>query len=908
MIQFKTIFNITRLALLMFAFCIVIIPGCSPDEDPVAPVVVQFSTTERVAGEQAGPQTITLTLDKAAKKNGTVKLSASEGASAYANFPSSVQITEGNTAVQFTVTPLNNAVLNAARVITFTISEPSNGFEIGENASLVFNITDDESPAQANFNANSSNTNEDNATGVDVTVNISAPAPGEGNLTINVASANATYATHYTTVPAAVNNVITLPVTVGQTSVTFKVIPVNNADVNAARVVNFTIATSTTNAVTVGTIMPTHAFTINDDEIASVATFAAVSNSVNENNADGIDVAIALDPQTTGAGTITVSFTSENAIYGSENDFTTIPAAINGLLTINVGSGVTNTSFKIIPVNNNTNNESLVINFAITGSTGIITLGSTNLTNQFTIVDDEIDPVKLTIADIRALYSGAPVALQTGGYIEATVTSSADNITDRNVFVQDATAGIVLRFTSINSTLALGDVIKVNVGSENTGVQLNAFQGLYQIEGLTYNLVEETGTGGIVTPEVITVAQANTGNYQGKLVTVEGVYIKEANGTKTYGGNNTISDGTNEIVTFVRTSTPLALFRNDVVPQGIGTITGVMTTFGTGATPQLLLRTANDVNLSLVGALTIGGTLTDFGSIAKGNTSTSKPFTVSGTGLVYNVIVTAPTNFQISTNDIDFSNSVELPFASVNGGPVTVYARFAPNSGTDGAKIGSIAITSVGAEKKIVDVSGTETGNTATYETLALWTFEVSPPAATDQAVLSNIIPETGIKVASSSASGVHASSLTDYSNPAGNGSLESFSANTWSTNDYYQFELNSTGSSAIKVSWDQVASSTGPSAFALYYSVNGVDFTKHADYTVVNATTGSIIYEDLTTSNSWSTTKRATNTSYSYDLSSITSLNNASTLVFRLVHTGTGITATGTNRVDNFKVEAIQN
>ncbi|HET9055005.1 MAG TPA: hypothetical protein VFM90_12570, partial [Cyclobacteriaceae bacterium] len=137
----------------------------------------------------------------------------------------------------------------------------------------------------------------------------------------------------------------------------------------------------------------------------------------------------------------------------------------------------------------------------------------------------------------------------------------------------------------------------------------------------------------------------------------------------------------------------------------------------------------------------------------------------------------------------------------------------------------------------------------------------------------------------------------TVYSNPAGNGTPESFSSNFWGTGDYYQFSLNSTGYSDIKISWDQMGSGTGPASFELQYSIDGNTFTTFDAYTLPNIT-------------SWSAGAANEGSSFSYDLSSITDLNNSATLVFRLVMVGTtsvngGTTATtGTGRVDNIKVE----
>jgi hypothetical protein len=52
-----------------------------------------------------------------------------------------------------------------------------------------------------------------------------------------------------------------------------------------------------------------------------------------------------------------------------------------------------------------------------------------------------------------------------------------------------------------------------------------------------------------------------------------------------------------------------------------------------------------------------------------------------------------------------------------------------------------------------------------------------------------------------------------------------------------------------------------------------------------------------------WSSTKLATNTSYSFSLSAISVVNNASNVYVRLIQTATGVNANGTSRVDNVEI-----
>lgn len=187
----------------------------------------------------------------------------------------------------------------------------------------------------------------------------------------------------------------------------------------------------------------------------------------------------------------------------------------------------------------------------------------------------------------------------------------------------------------------------------------------------------------------------------------------------------------------------------------------------------------------------------------------------------------------------------------------------------------------------------------ASAQVLADWTFETTLPASSG-----TFAAELGIFASSSFASGSHAGAST-YSSPVGNGSAHSFSSNTWAVGDYYQFTTSTTGYSGIAVSWDQISSSTGPGSFTFSYSLTGLagSFTPVGSaYTVLANSSPNI----------WTSATSITASSYSLNLSSITALNNAGTVYFRLTDTSTtaannGTVATaGTDRVDNFTVSLI--
>ncbi|MCS7049630.1 MAG: PEP-CTERM sorting domain-containing protein [Verrucomicrobiae bacterium] len=179
----------------------------------------------------------------------------------------------------------------------------------------------------------------------------------------------------------------------------------------------------------------------------------------------------------------------------------------------------------------------------------------------------------------------------------------------------------------------------------------------------------------------------------------------------------------------------------------------------------------------------------------------------------------------------------------------------------------------------------------ATIITNALWTFEApNTPADATATVYPNLIPPA---IGSGNAGGAHALS-SSWTTPVGNGSPESFSVNNWSIGDYFQFQTTTLHNYDIKLEWDQARSSLGPAAFKLQYSTDGVTFTDYALYTVL---TNAVPF--LWTSSG----PRYSVYTHTYDLSSITALNNQPTVYFRLTSISAAGGGAGTVRVDNFLV-----
>ncbi|MDN3920734.1 PEPxxWA-CTERM sorting domain-containing protein [Roseateles violae] len=180
--------------------------------------------------------------------------------------------------------------------------------------------------------------------------------------------------------------------------------------------------------------------------------------------------------------------------------------------------------------------------------------------------------------------------------------------------------------------------------------------------------------------------------------------------------------------------------------------------------------------------------------------------------------------------------------------------------------------------------------------TVVQWDFEgATTPADLSDSAAS---PAVAASLGSGTASGLHASAASDWTTPAGNGSANALSANTWGVGDYWQFSFSTLGYADLRVSFDQISSGTGPRDFKLAYSTNGTSFTDFASYSVRS-----------NASPAWSSASPTGLDSFTHNLSAIAALDNQAVVTLRLIDTTTisaagGTVATGgTDRIDNFSV-----
>jgi len=164
-----------------------------------------------------------------------------------------------------------------------------------------------------------------------------------------------------------------------------------------------------------------------------------------------------------------------------------------------------------------------------------------------------------------------------------------------------------------------------------------------------------------------------------------------------------------------------------------------------------------DINVIPEPTINVSASLTNFSATA-GSASVSQSFSAGGTALTDDILVTAPADYEVSTNNTAFAASVTL-FAS--GGTVSataVYVRIAA-SAPIGSPAGLISLTSTGASTQNIAVAGTVS---AAAETFANWAQGAplnsanllryaiggaSGPSATNGIAMSNTVTSSNISI-----------------------------------------------------------------------------------------------------------------------------------------------------------------
>ena len=211
----------------------------------------------------------------------------------------------------------------------------------------------------------------------------------------------------------------------------------------------------------------------------------------------------------------------------------------------------------------------------------------------------------LTISDLRQIYMDSVISgVHSEGYkftenfsvyCTCTMDDKSGNIY-KSAYVQDNTDAINLHLMS-SGGLYEGDSIRLDL----EGLILNDYENMLQLDSVDvdHNILK-IATQQYLEPEVVTIPQIQTGNYQAKLVIIEGVQFVDASLGQTFADEENLEtlnhdlEDCNGNTIIVRTS-GYSDFASRLIPEGKGSIVAIVGQFRDDW--QLAIRSMHEVDM-----------------------------------------------------------------------------------------------------------------------------------------------------------------------------------------------------------------------------------------------------------------------------------------------------------------------
>ena len=248
------------------------------------------------------------------------------------------------------------------------------------------------------------------------------------------------------------------------------------------------------------------------------------------------------------------------------------------------------------------------------------------------------DVVSATYTITEQMTIAAARALENNQY--ALVQGVVTFIDGRNVYVQDATAGIdlFLNNNTVPSTLALGDMV-LGYGKKTV------YNGLVELTGINGNDDKQfviVSNGNELPVVVKTIAEILADHNGDKMLQSTRVQIVEATvGTINTSNNTPITQGESTLNIY-KMPVVQGLVENDIV-----TVIGIV---GCYNNPQLRVANATDITFTHPAGITITpNALSGFNYVYEEGPSTVKTFVISGMSLTAPTYIHASANYEISS-------------------------------------------------------------------------------------------------------------------------------------------------------------------------------------------------------------------------------------------------------------------
>lgn len=355
--------------------------------DDEKPSIARFALASITANEaDNGGVVVDIPLSSPVKGEGRLAVKVEGGTAVYGTdfttVPEAVggkivfDLSYDQTAVSFTVLPVDNDVQTGDRVLIFVIEEVSGVVWKGpDSVSCDLTIVDDELPAVVNFSASTGEVLETDTDGLELELQFSSPVPGTGTITIKVPEYDETFTTEpqgeiiegYDSWSYPYRYyAIVLDVPMHTERLPLRILPKDDSKCNAAGMKSlFTIA-EVTGAITRGDQV-NFSFFRKDEQEPILVSLKEKESTLLENDAVGKEIVLNLSRSPSRDAVIWISLPIYNHYYAGR--YTTVPemdysSSSGNYAALKVDKGDVSVTFQIFPVNDEIKKEDIVETFS----------------------------------------------------------------------------------------------------------------------------------------------------------------------------------------------------------------------------------------------------------------------------------------------------------------------------------------------------------------------------------------------------------------------------------------------------------------------------------------------------------------------------------------------------------------
>lgn len=392
--------NTQKIAFQVFLFGLFFtVLGCGNDDslsDAGGPEVFFSDETYRIVESSPDPIRVPVNLDNGYHSGGSVTVSL-EGAVLGEDYmldqpgeKFELIFGESETTKFFTITPIDNIILNQDREIEIRLSNPSENFKLGQNRFLQIIFLDDEErmTAEVSFDPLEYEVEENDT--LDIPIAFNNLSTDGGTIQIVAGGGDAIYGEDYILEGANEDGEVTLNVEPYADSSTLRVIALDNEEFEDNKEFNIQIL-EVSGEIEIGESSIATVTILEDDESPFASLGFDVSNAnMAAENSGSVTLNINLSKPAAGNQTFEINYSNSSAAVLGE-DFTYLNRDTSNPLTVNLEDGATSASvtLELIDDEEEEGDETIILNIA--NASGDLEIDPNNSTFTFAIQDDETE-------------------------------------------------------------------------------------------------------------------------------------------------------------------------------------------------------------------------------------------------------------------------------------------------------------------------------------------------------------------------------------------------------------------------------------------------------------------------------------------------------------------------------------